>query len=435
MAFDDFWFNDDPSGTPPATLDDSPYPVVRRGQFAPGGPSAPAPPPVADSRDQQGGPTLGSGRMSKMQAFLLMLKPYRRALELKAFADDLAFKREQQAYQRAQMRLNIEQRRRDMAVDDFNQRLALDSMGYKPVVPGTAGDFQAALGGRAKPVDTPWGRYSQPTPAQRDQYAVEAARRKGRLAGEEASAREDVTNPEVQFNVETGLPAPFNMATQTAREKDRQKVIDEAVKRAHPNLRFERFGPNGAGDYTLVGTNPTTGEEKVRRVIRGAGKGSATALPLSSYQPTPQDYGAKSWTDMLPNPAYKAALNDAAAMAQREADRQNAKYPDKQTTMQEQLDYMRRWGDIKLPPEKITAAEYAKKYPEIGKQKAAERYRRDRQSGTTTDAPAAKPTAPDSRVRGQAMKAANVPEAARRLGMSVEEFSRWWHASGGRILQ
>lgn len=63
--------------------------------------------------------------------------PYLKALEMKAFIDDLKFKREAREQQRQQWQIEMEDRKRNQTMQDFQTRLALANMGAMPAPQGS----------------------------------------------------------------------------------------------------------------------------------------------------------------------------------------------------------------------------------------------------------------------------------------------------------
>lgn len=208
--------------------------------------------------------------------------PLFKAMQLRAFAESLAAQKEEREQRRQLFQSELEQRTRQNQLQDLQTTHALQSMGALPVEAGIPGNFRAALGGRAKPVDTPVGRYSLPTTAQSQGYAASEARRAGTLEGIKKKASEDITDPDV--TVDLPGPAPGFGNTVTVKESKRLEAMTKAADlyaKRNPHLVMKDTPPNDQGDIIRTWNDPVTGEEKKRLLLPGAGK---SARPIAGAQ-------------------------------------------------------------------------------------------------------------------------------------------------------
>lgn len=219
-----------------------------------------------------------------MSDYSPFLGPYLKALSLKAFAENLAAQKEEREQRRQLFQSELEQRTRQNQLQDLQTTHALQTMGALPVAAGIPGNFQAALGGRAKPLDTPVGRYSMPSTAQAQGYAASEARRAGILKGIEKKSESDVADPDVE--VPLPGPAPGFGATVTVPESKRLEAMLKAADlytKRNPHLIMKDTPPNNQGDIIRTWNDPTKGE-KMRLLLPGAGK---TARPAATNNAHP----------------------------------------------------------------------------------------------------------------------------------------------------
>lgn len=338
-----------------------------------------------------------------MSDFSPFLAPYMRALQLKAFAENLSAQKEEREQRRQLFQADLEQRTRQNQLEDLKTTHALQTMGALPVAGGMPGNFQAALGGRAKPVDTPVGRYSMPSTAQAQGYAASEARRAGTLEGIKKKASDDITDPDVEVSLPG--PAPGFGATAKVPESRRLdamvKVADIYSKR-NPHLVMRDTPPNDQGDIIRTWNDPTTGQEKRRLVLPGAGKSArATSGAQKSYEAevdaTFEPQRERRIGEMMPWAYGQIGVNPKTALPE---DAEKAR-----KLAEQNVDHA-----IKL--------EYKK---QVAQKRLA--------GGGTSQA-----TTGSFSPQGKSITAANARIAAQKMNMSDEQFSQWVHSNGGKII-
>lgn len=315
--------------------------------------------------------------------------PFLRFLQLKATADDIQFRREQQELRREQMRQDIAQQQRQNQVQDFNTKLALRALGGHPALSGFGGQWQA-LGGGEK-IETPVGQYVLPSESQQFERAKTKAKQAGELAGIEQTTKEAITEPfvDVDLGGQIGtVPVP---------KKDVGRIKIEAYTKMHPELKRESYGPNQDGDYTVIFRNPATQEVVRQETIKGAGKPSSEGSVL-----TP---GRDDEVTKLMNQWRQSYYNQLGIT-------------------QEDIQILR--GEIQTLPVERSAVANRVEAAEAKLRKAAEekydKELRPSRSGVERQD-----------LKGQVMPAANVPIGAKRKNMTPEEFQKMWIKLGGTI--
>jgi hypothetical protein len=347
--------------------------------------------------------------------------PFMRALKLKEYVDEIKFRREQLERERQQFAYQVEQHKRARQMQDLQTRLTLEAMDALPVESGLAGKIHAGLAGRGT-AETLIGQYSLPTQGQRSQKAYRDAEQKGIAAGITDRAKQDVTNPEVTIDVPSGLPGPFQTFKQTVREKDRMRVLNEMYRKSeakykkdNPNLVFREViqGP----DKIILGLNPKTGEEKSRKVLKGAGK-----LVGVGKEPLPTDSEINSLMDKWrPNLYNSRGITQDVIGTANGADVIGLTFA-QQTTA-------RKDAQSRITTVEKQLRDAAEK--EI-KARIRNRYLNQERSGVTVTTPQtynrSKPYA------GKSIREDNVIKAAKAKGMTTQQFINEWQAGGGRII-
>lgn len=338
-----------------------------------------------------------------MGDFSPFLGPYERALRLKAFADDIQARKEERAQRQQLFQLSLEQHQKANQLQDFNTMMALRSMHALPVAEGTPGNFQAALGGRDKPVETPVGRYSLPTEQQRQQQNLIDSRNIGLAKGVEKRTETGITDPDV----EVALPGPiagFGDTVKVPKSKrlDAMVKVAEVYSKRNPHLIMKDTPPNDAGDIIRTWSDPQTGEEKRRLVLPGAGK-TARASGAGAH-PYIENYAeeAKKLAD-----AWRPGVYNQFGIT----------------------DNTRRLAD-QGDEVSIKQIQHADEELDKGVQRELQnRARASQARPQSTGAPAAavKPYA------GKSISQANVQRAAAIKKMKPQQFIQQWQAGGGTI--
>lgn len=204
--------------------------------------------------------------------------PYERALQIKAYVDDLHGRQKERELRQQQFQYEMEDRKRRNELDDLQTRLALHSMGALPVAGGKFGDFEAAMGGREN-VDTPVGRYALPSAKQQadQQSAAITAKTRAEALGREQAL--DQTDPMVKTHLPYGGAfGGLGGKDVTVRRSQEAGVLtraQDAIIRAHqrknPQMNVHYTQP-GDGTVHVIGTDKATGDTKELQVLKGAGK-------------------------------------------------------------------------------------------------------------------------------------------------------------------
>src|ERR1041385_1116032 len=201
-----------------------------------------------------------------------------RWLQLRGLMDDLKYRRERREQDRQLFQMDLEDRKRRRAHEDFSTAVALSSIGALPTQPGDTGQNDEAIAqavnitpeNRRRVVNTPVGNYRLPSEVDRYNRARTDAVRAGTVEGLKKKATEEVTDPYEE------VPLPDELGGGSARVKKSealQRKLDLFTK-MHPNLQIRQSTPNDAGDVTISGWDPqdTSGKPKFEYIQRGAGK-------------------------------------------------------------------------------------------------------------------------------------------------------------------
>lgn len=202
--------------------------------------------------------------------------PRLRALQMIAFQQDIEARREQRDRQRQAFLMDIEDRKRRQAVEDFQTGMALHSSGLAPVAPGVAGQFQAGMSNQPTITAPGGGQYAFPSPEQSQARAYSAAESKGVASGITKRTEKNIADPWV--DVESPEAHPMGgRGTFRVRESERAKTIQDAYERTHPKLQFH-WEDDGQGNTTMIGVDPQ-GEVKIQKPFKGISKPSPGEKP------------------------------------------------------------------------------------------------------------------------------------------------------------
>lgn len=222
--------------------------------------------------------------------------PLQRAVEMKGFLEDMAFKREQRQMMRDQYQNELQDRKRRNAVEDFNTLMSLHQMHALPVAPGIVGKMQAGMGGRGTIDTATQGQFSLPTDEQRFERQKTMATQKGTLTGMEKSAADEVTGgkegkdyEEVDMG-EFGLPGGKRQVTKgKGAELIANIVGKQHGKPVHPITN------KTTGDVTFVDD-----QGNVVRTVKGiAGTAAASGAGAKLY-PGEEDFVHKEFDKRIP---------------------------------------------------------------------------------------------------------------------------------------
>lgn len=203
-----------------------------------------------------------------------VLKPVWRATRIAHTLDQYKYEKQEREFRRQKMQLDLEQARRDRTAQDLQTALMLHKMHAMRALPGAAGNFQAALGGRDKPIDTPVGRYALPTPEQEAGFEAKATAEKARATEVGRKQAEREVDPLVDVTGVGGskLKVPQSKAWEAqTRTADIEQRILAAQQRVKPGWNLTK-SYDDKGDLHTVLTDPRTGEQKVLPVVKGVGK-------------------------------------------------------------------------------------------------------------------------------------------------------------------
>lgn len=269
-----------------------------------------------------------------------ILGPLFRLMRMQQFAQDRKWQEEQRGYEREFYKAQLEEHHRNRLLGDVNTALTLQAAGAMPVGPN-AGQLEAAVKpifgeatpGNERPLIKAPSDQSWRLPSYNERRAMTeaAARREGKLKGIEKSSEEEVTNPYVDTEIETGLPPPFNRSTKKVREKQVAAVVKAAHERANPKLTYHWTQPNDAGESTGIAFDEQ-GKERKRVTITAAGRTarpareSQTQIDLEADQEVINKvFGGK---DEISSPEYEDAIRDAIDERVRKGESRNAQEAD-----------------------------------------------------------------------------------------------------------
>ncbi len=213
--------------------------------------------------------------------------PYMKALQVRAFVEDMQAKREMRQREREQWAQEMRQQKRRELMEDMTTRLFLDQSGARPVGPNDAkieAGLDAAIGpiapaNKRTQMPTPYGDMYMPTQGDRDQKMIERAKATGTALGHQQLATEEITNPYETVD----LGGPFG-PTQVRRQ-DVANVKIKAWEKLNPDLEKDRMGPDKDGYYTTIWRDKQGRE--VRRERDLAGKPMTTSATAAADKGMP----------------------------------------------------------------------------------------------------------------------------------------------------
>jgi hypothetical protein len=313
---------------------------------------------------------------------------------MKAFADDIAARREQRQREREHWQFQVDQQKRQNAMQDYMTSMALHSMGAMPVGPNDQ-KVEGALTDTLGPV-TPGSRRETVAPPGGGQYylptATEAAKRSGKMKGISDAAYAEQYDPDKEVEIDLG-PKYGNRKLNLPASK-----AADVLMKLNPHLQREQLGPNDAGDYTIIFRDPQTGQEQYRTTEKGAGK---SARATAGQQ---KDYEAEVDADFHPQRERRIGEMMPWAYAQLGVDQ-----------------------TVASTDEAVKARKLAEEHVDSAiKEERSTRVAQARLAGT---AGAAKP------LTGKAIRRKNLAAAAKVKGMTPQQFEQQWTAGGGAITQ
>jgi len=324
-------------------------------------------------------------------------------LQLRALMDDMKYRKERQAMERQQFQMDVEDRNRRRAHDDFTTALTLQKIGALPAAPGDTGQNDEAIAqavnitpeNRRRPLNTPIGNYRLPSEADTFTRSKRMAVQEGTLKGLETQATENITNP----NETIALPEQLGGGTAEVKKTAKIDKLLEIYKVAHPKLDFHATPPNDSGDVTIWSSNPMTNEIRTEKVLSAAGKTKTVAQGALSIPDF--DSKVKALMDQW-RPGHYAQLG----------------------ITQDVIDEAKGTG----------SSPFGGTNPAATRIQQAENtlYQRAKDSLTNT-AKGARTSSSRTTSSPPVMPAANVPTAAQRKGMTVEQFRKWFADQGGVI--
>lgn len=359
-------------------------------------------------------------------------------LQLRNMMDDMKYRKERREQDRQVFQLDLEERNRRRAHEDFKTARDLQGIGALPAEPGDTGKNDEAIAqavnitaeNRRRLIKTPVGNYRLPSETDRYARAKTQAAQKGTLKGIEGRAEADIENPYVPAEIETGLPAPFNRSTKTVREKDKAALLKTMHERANPNLTPHWTQPNDTGEQTGIFFDKQ-GNERKRVVVTAAGK---TKTVAGGKEPLPSNAEVEALMKKWRQNAYNS--RGITPDDQRLASGWEYGYD---TETKQRTSKLVPVGpsdeNRKAAQNRIDKVE--KELRDAATQEVKARIRNGQAAGRTTRSDAA---------GGPVLPAANVAEAARRKALKmpalrkpdgtpdIEKFKQWFTQQGG-VLQ
>lgn len=339
-----------------------------------------------------------------------ILGPIMRGLQIRAYIEDIKARREARAQQAELQRAALQEHQQTQAMRKFQLMRDMADQGWLPAQPGDTGQndeaIAQAIGGispenRRPVVETPFGTYRAPSETDRFERARRRATQEGILKGEEQKAAEGVTNPYEEVSL------PEELGGGTAQVPRKSKVdalikIEGALQKRHPNLSIS-YSDDQSGNRTYFGTDPRTGEVKPLKTFPGVAKpqvvspNGRTANTGISSRALSALQKAQEKIDEATN-AYGKGENDLRTPEERWTEARNA-------VNQAATAF----------PDELEAGQGTGGYPYI---KAKSKQAR---GVTTSSGPSA------------ILPRANVTAAAKRKGMSVPDFLKWFESNGGIV--
>lgn len=342
--------------------------------------------------------------MSPWQKAAIVSDP--RAMQVATYLQQLNHQKEQRDQQRQIFQMEMEDRQRKRAHEDFTTALSLHDAGFLPVHPGTVGKFEAGLGGRDT-VTAPSGtQYSQPTQQQRFQQAAVRASEEGSLAGIKAKATTDITEPNVSMAFPDGQGGNVTLQIPRSQTVNALRVQQDMKAKRYSAHSFQT---DKDGTTTFVGI-PENGGEPVKIPLGEVGKPQAArssqqktglssgaakafkeaqdAIDLARKGPSPQKFNGIEIDD----PAHDQKAQTLWQTARNAVARATSSFPDELDGGPGGDGFAHIEAKVKGNGPGVTVA-------------------------SVKGAPAGKVPV---------LKAANIAEAARRKGMTPDQFRAWF---------
>lgn len=333
-----------------------------------------------------------------------IIDPYMRALELRAYVDEINFKKEAREQQRLAWKQEMEDRQRSKALSDFQTTMALMSMGALPVKQGEAGMLEAGLAGRGT-IKSPTGQqYSLPSPEQRQR----------RLIGEEITKKQAGLESDIATGRKLRIKVPKigDMPSQDILvDSDQYPTVIKNIRDAQSGIERGQF------ISPTIKTDEKTGEMVFLAIDAQTRK--PVEIPFQrKLTPKPEK---------LTDDDYKAQVlsnKDRSAERMRRVEEWmpwafSRIGADPNTSDPELMEKARR-----LAEQTVDAAMKLELEQEIARARVAGR----------AATPNSTPTQSSKLYIGKKMKRASLQEAARRLGMSVQDFTREFIKGGGTVI-
>ncbi len=348
--------------------------------------------------------------------------PYMRALQMKSMIDDIKYKREMRDQHRQQYMMEMEDRKRGHAMEDFKNHMALQQMGYTPAEPGATqqGDAQIQMamragggmapGGERNLLKTPVGMMR--APSQQDQANQMQAGARAKVAAEDygRQARE-------QSDRASGRSVRMKFQGQ-----DLWVAADKAPGVAKQIRELEQGVKGGQIIGGRVETNQQTGAM------------TFVGLDATTRQPIEIPFN----TTMVPKPTAKT---------QQDYEAEYDTGPDNPSGSREEMiaDYMSKAlikagvaeGADPSDEQKAKAEAIAARDIDIFiKDKRTKGVAKLRQAGQAQQtAPQQGASVPRRSLQGHVISSANLAVAAKRKGMTPEKFKAEWVAQGGSVMR
>lgn len=330
---------------------------------------------------------------------------FARWMQLRAMMDDLKYRKERREQDRQLFQMELEDRNRKRAHEDFTTHLALQNIGALPAAPGDTGQNDEAIAqavnitpeNRRRLVNTPVGSYRLPSETDRFNRAKTQATQTGVIKGLEKKATDEITEP----TEDLALPDILGGGTATVKKTDKVTKLLDIYKTAHPHRTYHATTPNDQGDITIWSVDPANGDIRTEKTLTKAGK--SKTIPQGAESIPDFDAQVKGLMDAW-RPGHYNQLGITpdvveAAKGQGETDAFGASSNPAATRIQQAENTL-----------------YQRAVDSLKNQAKGNRTTSSARTGG-----------------GPVLPKANVTKAAQRKGMTVAEFTRWFTEQGGVI--
>jgi hypothetical protein len=378
-----------------------------------------------------------------------VLDPILKGIQLRQMLDDIKFRKELRERQKQEFDLDLQARKRQQAMQDFQTAITLEKIGAIPAMPGDTGQNDAAIAqavnitpeNRRRMMPSPIGNYRLPSEMDvrnkalrlgdteaEIEYAKEYAGAKGKAAGTVAEGTIPVTYPAIgdQPSVTVQVPrSQYPTAIKTLRELQSDSFGAHSFQKDDDgNVTFVGI-PKGGGEPKKVALGPIGtkgGAEKGMSDPEKRARAQIKAKARASRDYTPEAYEKE--VQAYADGRYQTLAQAAGIDWQYEQD----------AAGKGQYGFVDTEKAKNVAQVKAEARKWAEEVVNKKKQQLEEAYTEEELgsvSSTSTASPAAKSTKTAGRV--PVLKAANIAEAARRKGMTPEQFRSWFTQQGGVI--